>query len=482
MQQQNNQVRILLLYLFIISTLYTGVIRKWILPDLSTYLIILPQIFSILVCIFLRKNVVFSVWEKAFFYCGIVVFATTMIFGHQNIWVGVYGCLPYWFGLTTCCILGQSITKHDLVNVCKLIVITSIINSIVCIIQFYSPVGSFINADNVYIEHALDSEIAGFVPGFRGTGIFMHSSQIPIVYAISFTILLYNLFVNRFMNKWLCYATIAFEFISMPFFVSRTNVIVHVFIAIFFFGTCYSKKIKKKLLYGIPIAIIAITIIYSTDAGYQAVKAMSVRFSNAASSLYEGSTTTEGTLRDLFHRNITYNVKALVSPSTVDGRDVPFWGYGQGMSTQIGGRLLGIEENSGFALAEGDGLRIVCESGLLLGWIIIFIRLRYAFVYLFQIRELKDSGKLLALSLLPTFLLAFFLSANWGNIFQAHMSYLIAGIFLTSLNYKDKTDKEEEEEEALLRLKALEEIEGENVEDNETEDQHSVVWREDSLA
>ena len=129
----------------------------------------------------------------------------------------------------------------------------------------------------------------------------------------------------------------------------------------------------------IPLIIVGLMILSYVPSVNEALNSMSNRFTNASQSQFDDLTTAEGTLKDLYNRNIVYNLRALIQPKTLDGEDVPFWGFGQGMSTQVGGRLLSINRNAGFSLAEWDGLRIMCESGMIFGWIIIFVRIGYAF-------------------------------------------------------------------------------------------------------
>jgi len=436
MQNQNSIYKKLIIYGFVFSLLLTGVLRKWVFPDESNALVILPQIFCIMICVFFRKEVTFTIWEKLFSWIGVMTFFTTMFFGHQNVIVATYGCLPYWFGLLTCCILGQVFTKHYIIKISKILVYAGIANSILIIVQFYSPTYSFINLANSTLDTIVnDYEVAGTTGVFRPSGIFMHNSQSTILQTLTFAILLYNLFIDKFMPKWLYCAALALELFSIPFCISRTNVMYHIGIGVFFAFTCFNQTIKKKLIYTIPAIAIMLVVAFSTNFGRQAVRTMSHRFTSAAAILYEGSTTSGGTMHDIYDRNILYNVKAIFNPKTLDNETVPFWGFGQGMSTQVGGRLLGIDIHAGFSLAEWDGLRIMCECGYIFGWSLLFIRIRYSFRYLLHIKEMRENKEYFALAFMPAFLLAFNLMTNWGNIFQANMAYLTAGMFFAAQKF-----------------------------------------------
>ena len=172
--------------------------------------------------------------------------------------------------------------------------------------------------------------------------------------------------------------------------------------------------------------------------GSSAINNVSKRFDEASRVQYGKVSTSEGTLNDIFYRNIWYNVDAVLDPHTIDGNSIPFWGYGQGMSTQIGGKLLNVKSGrSGFALAEWDGLRIMCESGYILGWLILFIRLGYVFRFIPHLAFYKKENQFLTLSLFLPFLLSFYLLNTWGNVFLANYAFFAGGFFLSvSMNEK----------------------------------------------
>lgn len=436
MQNQTNNITRFLIYGFVYSTLFTGVIRKWVLPDFSNEFMAMPILFSALICVTMYTEVRLGILEKSFAIIGIIVFLITMVYGHQNLTVAIYGCLPYWFGLTTSVILGSKLRRYDIIKITRLLVITGLVNSIFIIIQFNAPILSEINTANyIASDQITDVEVARLAGGFRPSGLFMHNSQSTMLQSVTFPILLYNLFVKRYLPRWLCLTAIVLELFAIPFSISRTNFMYHLGISLFFAFTCLSKDTLIKIYKKSPYIIVATLLFLSTNYGKQAISTMKERFSNASETLYSGSTTSEGTLMDIYDRNVVYNIKAIIDPRTLNGDEVPFWGYGQGMSTQVGGKILGLTGNAGFSLAEWDGLRIMCESGFIFGWLIILIRLVFVFQYVFKIKDLRRDYRFLALSLLPAFILAFYLSTTWGNIIQASMSYMIAGLFIGSCKF-----------------------------------------------
>lgn len=428
-----------LIFFYAFAILFDGIFRKWMLPSLSTPIMMVKEVLAIVICIvgipFFPKM---SNWEKVFVLLGTFVFITTLAFGHQNLLVAVYGCLSYWFGLPVCFIIGRVLRYKDLLLFCKLLVYSGIVNSVLLILQFCLPVTHFLNYQGGSIDvNIVGYSISSLEGGFRPSGIFVYNSQNALFQMLSLSAALFLIFMRSADRYRIVYCiALLLNIVSIPFTVSRTSVFYQVGVITFFSIFCLQRSQQKTLLKVIPLIVIAVIVSMSIPLVNTAIHTIVARFANASSSQFHGSSTMMGTLRDLWNRNIVYNIMAIVNPTTIDGDSVPFWGYGQGMSTQVGGRLLGITRNSGFALAEWDGLRIMCESGFILGWSIIYVRVAYAFRYLFELRRIKQRQKRLSLVLLPPFLVCFYLLNNWGNLFQANIAFLTGGLFLASLKYR----------------------------------------------
>ena len=450
--------RLVYLYLFLI--LYDGVLRKWILEGLSTPIMMIKQVIAVLICLFgIRFFSRMTWWERSFFVIGIMVFMTSLLFGHQNIIVAIYGCLPFWFGLPVCFIIGKILKYDDLIKIGWIFIITSIINSLILIIQFNLPIDHFLNYQTGEVERELIGySISSLQGGFRPGGLFVHDSQNSMFQMIAFVFILYFLFIRTIHRyKSIIIIALILDVVSLPFSVSRTNIFYHIGVFLFFFLFCLPKSQMKMIMKNLPFVIIGLVLLSFLPIVNSAINTIIARFADASVDQYAGKGTIEGTLLDLYYRNVVYNIEAIINPKTFEGESIPFWGFGQGMSTQVGGRLLGITENAGFALAEWDGLRIMCESGYFFGWAIIFIRMGYAFRYLFSIKTFKQKHNYLSLIILPAFLVTFYLLNNWGNLFLSNMSFLVGGLFLASNKFRIYDKKS-----TVLALKEKEETNNSN--------------------
>lgn len=428
----------LLLFLiqsYILALLFDGIVRKWLLPGLSSQIMMIKQAIAVLIVLKGISSIKeLSGWEKSFAIIGLCVFITSLLAGHGSLTVALYGCLPYWFGLTTSYIMGQTLNRKDLLAIGKLIIYTSIFNSLLTIVQYLLPVNNILNytggdvAENITGMSA--AELAGI---YRPAGIFMHATQSGLFMMLSFALILYFLLIDtKSIKRKIIVIAFFFDIIACICSVSRTVIFIHIGTFLFFSYFCHNGDFIKKTLnffiYAVPITVALML----TPFGQNAINNIMARFDEASRVQYKKKTTAEGTIADLWNRNVTYNINAIIDPHTIKGDTIPFWGYGQGISTQIGGKLLNMKSQSGFSLAEFDGLRIMCESGYLFGWITIIIRLGYSFRFLPRLGNLKKRKKYLCIMLFPPFLISFYLINTWGNVFLSNWAFLCGGLFLAS--------------------------------------------------
>lgn len=427
---------------FVWLLLYDSIFRKWLIPSLTGPIMALKQAVAILIIISAIRYVrSFSVWEWAFALVGVIVFCTTLVFGHQNLLVDLWGCYPYWFALPVCYILGKLLTEEDMISIGRLLVYTAIINSVFTCIEFTLPVNSFLNSTGGEINENLIGRSIGEMSGsFRPSGIFMSTTSASMFSIFGYTFMLYFYFIRTdIIKRWILIAGICTTFLGMICAVSRTNVMYIIGMTIYFMLFCADRKTVTNMLKALGVFALIFSALLFTPLANKALNNMGNRFDNASQSTVRGKnvSTLDGTLMDIYNRTVGYNIEAMTNPRTLDGDKVPFWGYGQGMSTQVGGRLLGIKKNSGFALAEWDGLRYICESGLFLGWIIIIIRMGYTLRFIPELFLYRREEKYLSLLLFPCFFLSFFLLNSWGTSSILCFAMFMGGLFFASRDIVD---------------------------------------------
>ena len=422
--------------------MFDGILRKWMFPSLSGQIMMIKQVIGIF--IFLKGFKHFNVstaYEKGFFVLGIVLLFTSLLFGHGNFIVAIYGCLPYWFGLSVCFIIYKTIRKEDVLWMSKILIYFFSLNTMLIIIQFMLPTTHWLNTTGGEVaDNVADAAIGDLAGAFRPSGIFMHNVMLSSTILFLIPIIFYFLFVKKdFIKRNILLIAYFCCWISSVFAVSRTCVFYCVgatVFSLFIFGFKHIGKLMNFIIFFIVATVFAL----STSLGQHALDNMNNRFDNAAASSSSKKTSTfEGTINDIYNRNIGYLIDAIVNPKTLDGKSVPFFGYGQGLSTQVGGRLYNNGEmaaNSGFALAEWDGLRIICESGTLLGLIVLWFRLAYVFRFLPKLPYFRRRKMFLSLAIYPSFFFSFYVMFTWGNVTNANFAYLVGGLFLATYKYE----------------------------------------------
>lgn len=438
----NNKSRLqCIIYLYYFSIIFDAIFRKWILPSLSTPIMMIKQIIAVIIFFYGIKYLVHNnaIWEKASIIIGIIVFCTTLTLGHGNLIVALWGCTSFWFGIPVCYIISKALREDDILQIGKLTVYTSIVNSILIIVQFNLPTNHWLNYKGFEVQENIANLSAAELAGmFRPTGIFITSTHNSLFMLLSLAFILYFLIIKKYIIKQkLLYIALILFLTACLCTASRTNIIYSIGLVIYFLYFYIKKNNIKQFVPYIFISIISFIIIILSPIGKSATNNINKRFENASQVQYKGKSTSAGTLSDLYYRTIGYNIDAIISPKTIDGESIPFWGYGQGMSTQIGGKILKSQSGrSGFSLAEWDGLRIMCESGYILGWIIIFLRLGYVFRFFTKLFKYKRKNAYLPIIIYPSFLLSFYLLNTWGNAFLANFAFLTGGLFLASLKIK----------------------------------------------
>jgi hypothetical protein len=143
------------------------------------------------------------------------------------------------------------------------------------------------------------------------------------------------------------------------------------------------KRYSDKLIKFAVLLFLCGTIIIMTGIANDSIAAFTDRFEGASQS--EGGIV-EGTLGNRYLGSLlrAYN------------DNLPFWGYGIGLGTNIGAKLWANGNIWEFFNGEEEWSRITGECGLLIGWIIIITRCLFSlFVLKKALRRLRKQHDLL---------------------------------------------------------------------------------------
>ena len=134
------------IWLYIILLIFEGALRKWILPSLATPLLLVRDPIVIwLVIEGWKKGWINVFYAKAMMAVATLSFIITLLFGHQNILVALYGWRIYFFHFPMIFIIGKILTRDDILRICRFFLYISIPMTVLVVIQFYSPPTAWVN-------------------------------------------------------------------------------------------------------------------------------------------------------------------------------------------------------------------------------------------------------------------------------------------------------------------------------------------------
>lgn len=358
------------IWLYVILLIFEGALRKWILPGLAGPLLLIREPIVIwLVFVGFNRGWLSSGYVRAIMWISSISFLMTMLVGHQSILTALYGWRIYLFHIPFIFVVGKILDRTDVLKIGRFILYVSIPMSVLIMLQFYSPQMALVNRGV-----GGDTEGAGFSGAlgfFRPSGTFSFTSGFVIYQLFVGCFLFYFLVSNATLpsslriKPLLLWVMLGCFLLCIPYSISRTNLFQSIVVLFFMMvGTLFNKdnKVKKQLFRLVPISIVVLVALSLSGLADDSINAFTNRFETASN--IEGGV--EGAVSDRYLGGM------------LDGlmpEKAPFFGFGLGLGTNVGVNLSGIRPQFGF---EEEWSRTTNESGMLLGWGIIAVRLIFA--------------------------------------------------------------------------------------------------------
>lgn len=358
------------IWIYIFLLIFEGALRKWFLPSLATPLLLVRDPIAIwLTIVGLQKGWIKSGYAKAMMVVASISFILTLIVGHHNLYIALFGWRIYFFHFPMIFVLGKVLTRTDLLKIGQFILWVSIPMTVLIFIQFHSPQTALVN---IGVGGEGTAGFGGALGYMRPPGTFSFTSGYVSFQAAVGCFLLYYLLMNNTLPKEYQFSKIVLTvlagcyLLSIPTSISRTHFFQTGVYLIFLFAAAIRKnKFKGKFLKFTIIAVIAGIILSLTGLGETSVEAFTSRFESANE--LEGGM--EGVIGDRY-------VGGLLG--SLINFQIPIFGYGIGIGTNVGAKILGGNMYSFGFNGEIEWSRIIGECGMLLGLIIIGIRLFFS--------------------------------------------------------------------------------------------------------
>lgn len=416
------------IWVYVFLLIFEGALRKWILPSMATPLLMVREPIVIwLIVVSLQKRWIKSNYAIGMMFVASISFLMTMATGHQDLFVAIFGWRIYFFHFPMIFVIGKVLTRRDLLKIGRFILWLSIPMTGLVIFQFYSPPTDWVN---IGVGGEGTAGFSGALGYMRPPGTFSFTNGYVVFQSVVACFLIYYLMSNkelpvefRFSNTILVVLTGCY-IISVPISISRTLFFQTIVILVFlFFAIIGNMKQKRIVIKFIVVGAIVGPLLYYWGKDSIGVEAFLSR--------YEGANKAEGGVEGvIFNRYIGGMLGAF-------NDDNPFWGYGLGLGTNIGAKIIGDEGRDSFGFyAEAEWQRIVGECGLLLGLVIILLRFSFAlklFKKAYSSFRLKND--FLPWILCPCMLLSL-PQAQLGQPTSLGFTVLVAGLTLSAIKNK----------------------------------------------
>ena len=411
------------IWIYFFLLIFEGALRKWLLPGQATILLVVrdPVAIWLIFYSWRRKIIISNIYLSGILIISIIGFFSALFVGHKNLIVALYGVRIFIIHFPLVFIIGKIFSPADVIKLGKVVLLISIPMTILMALQFYSPQSAWVNRGiGGDIEGAGFSGAMGY---FRPSATFSFTTGLVQFYSFAACFVLYFLFKSELINRLLLILAIISLLISVPLSISRT-LLFQVILTIVFSIIAISKNPKYlgRILLGSFIIFIILLILTKVSFFNTATVAFNDRFEMANES--------EGGLKGVFlDRFLGGMVEAL------SGNDnIPFFGYGIGMGTNAGSKLL--TGGTTFLIAEGEWARLIGELGPLFGLFAILIR------FSFCIKITRASYKKALLNdFLPWILLSFgfiiILQGQWAQPSSLGFATLVAGLILALLKHSN---------------------------------------------
>lgn len=352
----------IIVYIYIFLIIFENIFRKWGLSSFSSVIPLIKEPFAF----YLIYIGLFHKWLNNFFCIsimslGFITFILTLLFGHQNIIVAIYGAKIWIINIPVAFSIAHILNKNDLQKISKYILYAAIPIIILALLQSQLPPESILNKGVGDSETSLFEGRASSIFSYAGGYVYYLSIVLSI---LLFYLLNYNKQRNP-INRLILYICIILYIISIPFSVSRTHLYLTIFSLVsIIIGSYQIKEYRSQINKFILIIPILLLIIYSLNFTSSAQEKFSNRFEVANN--IEGKNNFDA----FYNRTIKYRFQAIGNINAI-----PVAGYGTGMGTNVGSKLLGGKDMFSFFNAENEWSRVINESGFYIGILIIMWRI-----------------------------------------------------------------------------------------------------------
>lgn len=414
-----NSIKIAI-WVYFLLWIFEGALRKWILPGLATPLLIVRDPVAIYIigrALYLNVKFInpYIIFGLIFTLFGLAI---TLTFGHENLFVGIYGARIMLLHFPLIFIIGQVFAKEDVLKMGRFLLLINILMTIIVYFQFISPQTSFIN---IGVGGEGSAGFSGAMGYSRPPGTFSFISGLSIFYTAVSVFVFYFWLSKDYCSKILLSISTIALVIALPLTISRGAVVAVAIVGLFaIIASVTSGKMFIKLLFsGIAFYVIILAL-----QNYSTIFSLGTEvFMDRVDTVNK---VTGGGLKDsIFLRALNEFFGPIVELF-----DQPLFAGNLGMGTNAGAQML--TGKIAFLIGETEFSRIGGEQGIIFGGGLILLRIVFAISIAVQSLKLSKEKKLLPFIICGAACIAIF-QGQWAQPSILGYAVIMTGLVMASL-------------------------------------------------
>jgi hypothetical protein len=446
------------IWAYVLLLIFEGALRKWILPGASDVLLlvrdpVVAAIYGLAIAqgIFPRNGFI------GFTFVLAVLSAIFPFLGGQgNIWVTIYGVRTNYFHLPLIWVMASTLTRRDVRLIGYALLAITIPMTLLMVMQNRSPSTHWLNLGAGGGE---GGQIHGAMGRIRPPGFFSFITG-PMVFfpLVTAFFLAYVTEKKKWYTHWFVIAAGICIALALPISISRGMVVICGWVTVVFFACIFLKGAFNAAFARVIVsALLVVVALRFLPVTQEAWIVFMDRWNQAASEVQGDAW---GSLTDRVASGFTAPFELML--------DVPFFGHGIGVGSNVGAKLL--SGRLGFLLSENEWERAMLELGPLVG--LGFLGLRVALtLHLLTVswQAFRRRGEVLPMLItaasIPPLLLQ-----QWSQATQLGFAVVDAGLVLALVNAPDDAGDDDEEFEGDLDDEDDEDSESKEEENEDEED------------
>jgi hypothetical protein len=413
-----------LLWLYFWLLIFEGALRKWLLPGLSTPLLLVREPVALLGLIWgwpLLQQRPWPAWLEPLLWIATLAFVLAISIGHRDLFTAIIGCRILVLQLPLIFLFASVFNRDDVIRFAWVLLWLSIPMALLIATQGTLPENHFLNVAPGGVGTAV---FDGFGGKFRPPGTFTFINGVAAFFtlaAASLLIVIYDAPIRQ-RGRLFCVAAGIALVVAVPVSISRSLLAGYLTVlAATVLALSLSRTPITRLVTGLLALAVAAGVATTVPAFQNSTEAFTGRW-EAAANVDRQESGDVGIAVDQLQNRV---LPGLTGPLNNLG-SIPLLGYGIGIGTNVGAQR--ISGRRGFIVAEGAWGASLGELGVPLGLAFLLWRVSLAIWILRLALRAATEGNRLPLILTG----ACFLDVLFGQLSQpTGLGFIVLGAGLT---------------------------------------------------